>query len=469
MKHNKGRNFNQLFTIAILMVKSTAKRLLFSKKTIGIIVLCLIPILIFSLWHAGVLEAEDKEMKLYANIPDLAEPATDDNISVSIDSIPNFFIDFHEKKISLKMIGTTTGSVDHLTIKLYIYLNESIPIYILNEYSQDLNESVRGPIDYLDLKFIGTGPEGDNDWRTWEFIFQPTSLDLDVLSWFQKEFELNKYGNVSKNEGDDQNKENPEDIALVRLGIYVRAYSDNFSSEQNWTFEYKELYLEFNKYAFSVDYLVLDPDAKKEPENGYEIFFDVALPIYFLFIIPLIALLYSISAIREDIEKHTIVYLITRPISKTEILFYKFKGYFISAWIPLAFSISVSFFIAASKEGAITLHLDYLGTMLLLMTLIILAYGALFFIFSNITSYPIVLSLLYVYFWETTIWQIPNSLSRLSILYHIQCMVDGLLGEIAEVGVYQPFSTLNSFLILICATVGFLVVAIIIFNKRDFE
>lgn len=459
MRKNRKRSLNQYFTIALIMTKATIKRLLFSKKTIGIIVLCLIPILIFGLWHAGVFEEEVDEIKLYATIPELAEPATDQNISVSIDSMHlEFSLDIRESYLVLVIEGQSSGPVDHLTFNLYLYFNEENSTNLISAITNGFLDTIHGPfeIDEVGLRifFKDTSNNSMNNWSTWRFFLElpPQAPNANSASRA-----------MAENGNDNLNEDFPD-----RFGIYVRAYSDNISSAVNWSYDYKEIYFEFDD-SFVVKSRLIDKDVKEKSQNGYEVFFEVSLPLFFLLIIPLVTILYSLSAVREDIEKHTIVYLITRPISKTEIIFYKFKGFFISAWIPLAFSISISFFIIASKEGAILLHLDYLGTMLLLMTLTILAFGAIFFVFSNIISYPIVLSLLYIYFWETTIWQIPNSMSRISILYHVQCVANGLLGDIAHVNVYQPLPVLNSILVLIGVTIGFLVFAIFLFNYRDFE
>lgn len=464
MNHDKKRSINQHLSIALIMTKNTIKRLLFSKKTFGIILLCLIPIIVFSLWSAGVFPKEEERFytTTWKNIPELAEIANDENISVEIQSwdLDIEYSGDQRMPFNLYLNGTTNGPVDHLSIKIYMILSkdsEFIPPFDLTSpinYSE--NGSLHGPIITEKIIFRGDGPNGPNrtnNWSSWIFKWDnmvPFQIPFGATNDFDQIPGLDDLGEFAP-----------------RLGIYIRAYSGNMSIEPKWNFVYKELYLKFEEDTIKIGEVGKDIEIIEYEANGYEVFFEVSLPIFFLLIIPLIAILYSISAIREDIEKHTIVYLITRPVSKTEIILYKFKGYFISTWIPLILSISISFFIAASKEGPITLHLDYLGTMLLVMTLCVLAYGTIFFIFSLISSYPIVLSLVYVYFWELTIWQIPNSLSRFSIMYHLQSIADGLLGEIASVNVYQPFSVTESFLALCGAIFGFFIVAIYIFNKRD--
>ena len=155
-------------------------------------------------------------------------------------------------------------------------------------------------------------------------------------------------------------------------------------------------------------------------------------------------------------------------MSKSEILFWKYKGFFISSWIPIAISMCISFFIVSFHESSPFLHMDYLGILIGLMTLNILVYGAIFFLFAVIIPYPIVISLLYVFFWETIIPLQLSNLNRLSVLYHIQTIAHDTLGDIANVQLYQPINGVVSFLVLIGTIIGILSLAIYIFNYRDF-
>ena len=446
----KGRRLNQIIPIAVITIWATIKRLLFSKKTIGIVVLCLTPIILFSLWRFDMFPQERELLydSNWGNIAELDEEITNENINIGIDPmLMNItFSNFTQGTplLQLSLQGTSSGLVDHLFIKIFIYLDETLPpINLIDQVSPLLNGTLRGPIDFSGLVFKGTGPNGEFDWSSWVF-----------------EMEYRAPSN---------NIENFNGMLASRLGFYIRAFSDNITSEKDWNFVYKELWLEIDGDTVTDSGVVgLDTKDVTFIKDGYNVFFDVVTPLYFILIIPLITILYAISVVREDIENHTIVYLITRPVSKTEIIFYKYKGFFLSAWIPISISLSISYFITVSKEGSIFLHLDYLGTLLFLITLTILAYGAVFFIFALITSHPIVLSLLYVFFLENIISQQSNVINRFSIIFHIQSIADGMLGEIANVGLYQTLNVTDSIIILISSTIVLLGIAFYIFSYRDF-
>lgn len=491
MSVRKKRNLQNIIKMAIRMTYITIRRLLFSKKTIGILCLCFIPIFIFALWSVDAFPEEEELLYdyNYGPKPYYEEEAINENITVDIDANSintELFRGIDDDQVlELSFTGSTFSGypypVDHLSIIIDLYITESFSINIVAFMNNSINGSLHGPIETEEIVFRGTGLNGDNDWQTWEFkwssqiLFNLLKNIQDIIqSYGQFQNDQNfQDGDFNQNPPpfDPDNLDNFLDIKnSTRLGFYIVVYRDNNSIEHNLNFDYIELYPKFigdSVHDFGV--VGLDIVEKEMEYEGYEIFMEVATGLFFLFIIPLITLLYAISAVRDDIENHTIVYLITRPVTKAEILFYKFKGSFISAWIPIVISFSITFFIVAQKEGSLFIHLDYLGTFLILITLSILAYCVIFFIFSLITSYPIVLSLLYVFFWEVLL--IPNQqsvINRFSIMFHIQSIAKGMLGDISKIELYQPLAVTESLLVLFGIIIGFFVLAIIIFNNRDF-
>jgi ABC-2 type transport system permease protein len=436
------------------MTTATIKRLLFSKKTVGIVTLCFIPILIFGLWSAGAFPKD--ESTLYEEnwnlIPELYMPPTDRSISVDIGR-------WNISGQNFEMVGSSQGSIDHLTVTILIYLSDNPEIsepynFTTNSPNASSKGALQGPINYMGVIFEGTGSD-ENDWDTWRLSGEGL---IPILGYTGGSTEFDQLSQLLEEYG----------IETPRVGIYVRAYSDNRTTEEMWNYDYMELYIHLTEDGVVIGEVGVDIETIVHEQDGYDVFMEVAPTLYFLFILPLITILYAISAVREDIENHTIVYLITRPISKTEILLYKFKGYAISAWLPIIISLTISFFIIAAKEGSVTTHLDYLGTLIGLMTLNIIAYGGIFFIFAIITSYPIVISLLYVFFWESIVSSLANVINRFTILFHIQAMADGILGDAANISVYDPSGVLDSFAVLIGVIVALFLIAALLFRYRDF-
>jgi ABC-2 type transport system permease protein len=461
----KNRNFQQFIAIALVMTMATMKRLLFSKKTIGLILLCMIPILVFSLWSVDAFPKDEELLfeQKWRNIPDLTVEPTNDSIEVEITDIELNISPPTENDIyygsKLNVTGITTGKVDHIKIKIYFIVSEDpnfFPPYGLIEIiNSSSNGSMIEPIDPENITFIPTSADDYLPLSSWKFEWI-NMLPSSLIGFVNSQLDNGYY--------DDQYSDyiSQLDDITPRFGLYIQAFSDNVSSEQEWNYAYEEFYLHFIDDDFNAGIVGRDAEVRELEYDGYEIFVNVSLALFFYLIIPLITILYAISAIREDIENHTIVYLITRPISKTEILLYKFKGFFLSTWILIALSLFISFLIV------VTSNIGYLGTFLLLMTLNVLVYGAIFFAFAIITSYPIVLSFLYVFFIENIISNQQNVINRFSVSYHLQTIGDHMLGRIANIGIYDPISATDSTIVLIAVCVITLILAIIIFRTRDF-
>ncbi len=460
------RNFRSFISIGILTTVATIKKLMFSKKMIGIILLCLIPIIVFSLWSGGAFPEDTELIHLnnYGTEPQLPGGIPDNDLEVSInESSINFEVieAQNNKNIGeLSFSGTSSYSkffpVDHLEIQIFLQIKNFFAINLIKNLNESINDTIIGPIETEELIFRGTGAFGINDWSTWEFIWTNESLAFFIPEEF---LDFAQSFGISE--------ENIEEY--IHFGFYIVGYETAIGNEYLVNSIYFELFPIFKDNIVS-DYGLVGYDVLERTieEDGYEIFMNVATFFFFLFIIPLISILFAISSVRDDIENHTIVYLITRPISKTEILFWKYKGFFISSWVPISISMCITFFIVSFHEGSPLNHIDYLAILLGIMTMSVLVYGALFFLFAIITPYPIVISLLYVFFWETIIPNQPNFLNRFSILYHIQTIASDTLGEIANVQLYQPINWVTSFFVLCGTIIAILSLTIYIFSYRDF-
>ena len=462
----KRRDFRTFISIGILTTLTTIKQLILSKKMIGIIALCLIPIIIFSLWSAGAFPEEKMifHANNYALEPELPEGIPDNDLEVSVD---NTSINFEiiPKPLGgnigkLSFTGTSdflnSSSADYLEIQMFLAFEYKFKLNLLNIINESLGNSIIGPAETNEIIFLGTGTNNATKWSTWEFV-----LKHEFLVFIIQENIIQMAQKFGIPEEDIKNS--------IHLGFFIVAYKNVTGTERLVNSIYFELFPIFEGNAISsYGFVGVDVYEETVEEDGYEIFMNIATFFFFLFIIPLISMLFAISAIRDDIENHTIVYLITRPVSKTEILFWKYKGFFISSWVPIAISMCITFFIVSYHEGSVLLHINYLGILIGMMTLSVLVYGALFFLFAVISPYPIVISLLYVFFWETIIPNQLNVLNRLSILYHIQTIAHDTLGEIANVQIYQPINWVTSFFVLLGALIVILSLAIYLYNHRDF-
>jgi ABC-type transport system involved in multi-copper enzyme maturation permease subunit len=473
-KTYRSRDLNQLLQTAKILTFSSIKRLLFSKTTIGLILLCLIPILVFSLWVGGVFPQETEDLyekeivnyknvyesqvvELQKNFGDLSLVKDDLNMSVDItevqfqpaESSNAGAVGGSENLQTIYLRGTTIGNVS--------FLNLSISFHVF-DFSFPFNLSIVGPVENELIRFTGLGAAGPNYWQDWEFELKNVTIPILDLS------QLQGFGiNLEDFTGDE---------TPIRLVVLVQAIDNSSINDDKiiWNFDHKEIYVEIDESGVS-DYGIVGKDIKKKTieTTSYDVFNTVAPQLYFIVIIPLITILYSISVVREDIDTHNIVYLISRPISRAEILLLKFKGFFISTWLLISISMIISFIIIALSEPDKSIQLDSLINLLLISTLNIVVYGALFFVFTLITSYPIILSLLFVFVWENIISSLPSVLNRISISYWVKGLGYRLLPDVGITNVYLPLSVFESTAVLIISAIVFLIIGIFLFYNKEFS
>jgi ABC-type transport system involved in multi-copper enzyme maturation permease subunit len=471
---SKSRDIKQIFQTALIITFSSMRRLLFSKTTIGLILLCLIPILVFGLWVGGVFPEETEDLyekqtvdfneiyesqifELKNNYGEIGLVKDDLNMSVEITEVQfkpvepsSAEVDSGSENLqTIYLRGTTNGNVSYLNLSIFFHVFE---------FSFPFNFSMVGPVENEYLKFIGFGEQGPNYWQEWEFELKNVTIPILDLSQLQ---------GFGINPGDFSGDESP-----IRLVVVVQAIDNSTLTEERltWNFDYKEIYVEIDESGLS-DFGIVGKDIKKKSieASGYDVFNTVAPQLYIIVIIPLITILYSISVVREDIENHNIVYLISRPISKAEILMFKFKGFFISTWLLISVSMIISFIIISFSEPGKAIQFELLTDLLFISTLNILVYGALFFIFTLITSYPIILSLLFVFVWENIISSLPSVLNRISISYWIKSLGYRLLPDVGITNVYLPLSIFESTMVLIISTIAFLIIALYLFYNKQFS
>lgn len=438
----------------------TLRRCLYSKKTIGIIALVLIPIVIANLWVAELIpeeqrqEADDAD-KEYANLPELKEAPTDRSVSVQIDTL-RLYTKLEVANATWQHIlyiyasGTTTGRVDHSGIQMVMYLDQYTIEYILPGGGRwvggpsELSTLPQEPEGITVYRFVGTGPGGVDDWSTWAFELEQNISTEQFQKWVYWE--------------------TPQ-----RLGSLIRAYSDGPNEELQWNQAYNELRL--THYGNLMGTEMVEPSTSEcdEREKGHLMFVNISSALYFMFIIPILTLLYSASAVRDDIDNKTLTYILSRPLSKVEILLAEFKAYFSAAWVIVTLSVTVTFFIFVSKDGNAFAHIGYLGTFILTATLAILFYGALFFLMSVISSHPIIIGLVYAFFWENFVSHLLSQINRFTLTYHVQSIALAMLGTDANVNVYKPSGITDSIISVIVASVIIFIIAILIFRYEEFH
>jgi ABC-2 type transport system permease protein len=167
------------------------------------------------------------------------------------------------------------------------------------------------------------------------------------------------------------------------------------------------------------------------------------------FFMPILALIYGASMIRNEIDDRSITLVITSPIDRR----ISYLGYYLSLVLVLSALLMVIttigwacfFAVKGFDASAFQLLWPYLVT----VCLGAIVYGALFLVFGVVLRHPIYLGLVYVFVWEDFIGSIPGAIGEYTLRHHLMVVASAWVdyGEISTVTGEPLLSALTLFLI----------------------
>jgi len=191
----------------------------------------------------------------------------------------------------------------------------------------------------------------------------------------------------------------------------------------------------------------------------------VVLGAYLGFVLPMFTLAYASGAIGGERETRTLIWLLTRPMPRGAIYLAKFLGAL--PWC-LAFSLG-GFLVLCSvggDPGRIALRLFWPAALA-----ITLALSALFHLFGSLFRWPVVIGLVYVFFFEILVAVLPGSLKLLSLTFYARSLMyneavaAGYPGSMLDVT--GPVSSETAWAVLLAATAGFTVLGMKLFARVE--
>ena len=113
-------------------------------------------------------------------------------------------------------------------------------------------------------------------------------------------------------------------------------------------------------------------------------------------LLPLVTLVLGTTSLGMEIEDGTIVYLLSKPLSRAHVITAKLAASWLPAGVLVALSAAASGGIALQGTGESTLILAFVVS----SALGALAYSALFLFLSLLTTRALIVGLIYVFIWE---------------------------------------------------------------------
>lgn len=185
------------------------------------------------------------------------------------------------------------------------------------------------------------------------------------------------------------------------------------------------------------------------------------------FLLPVWCLAFATEALGGELESRSLVWLLTRPLPRWSIYLAKYV-----AILPWALGFTVGGFAlmcrAAGKPGLESFALYWPaivgGT---------LAFTSLFHLFSAATRRPTVVGLVYCFFLETMLGDMPGLMKRVSVSYYVRCLIFDAAADLGvhpdKPSVYMPVSGSTAWMVLTGITVTSLALGAWMFSRSEYR
>src|SRR5207302_4379280 len=203
-------------------------------------------------------------------------------------------------------------------------------------------------------------------------------------------------------------------------------------------------------------------------QSGFFVFSSyVVFSIFLSFLLPIWSLSFATEALGGERDDRSLIWLLTRPLPRPSIYLAKYV-----ALLPWSLGLNLGGFallcLAAGRPGPQAIRLFWpavlFGT---------LAFAALFHFMGAFFRRPAIIAVVYSFFLETILGNMPGYMKRLSISFYARCM---MFDAAAEQGVqpekpsmYLPVDGQTGMWVLIITTVVLVVAGMVVFARHEYR
>jgi ABC-type transport system involved in multi-copper enzyme maturation permease subunit len=204
-----------------------------------------------------------------------------------------------------------------------------------------------------------------------------------------------------------------------------------------------------------------------DKSSAFFVFSDqIVFRIFTTFLLPIWSLSFATEALGREREARNLIWVLTRPLSRPAIYLAKFV-----AILPWCLALNVGGFwllcLAGGEAGRFAFHVYWpavlCGT---------LAFCSLFHLMGAWFHRPAVVAILYSFFLETVLGNLPGHLKRLSISFYTRCLMFDNAHELGihpeRPTIYSPVSGTTALCVLAAATILCLAAGMIVFSRREY-
>lgn len=188
---------------------------------------------------------------------------------------------------------------------------------------------------------------------------------------------------------------------------------------------------------------------------------------YLGFVLPLFTLSYAAGAFGAERETRSLVWVLTRPVPRSLLYLGKFLG-----TLPWCLLFGLGGFAAVCLAGG-ELGRRAWGLYAPAAAAGTVAFAALFHLFGAVFRRPVVVGLVYVFFYEVLVALLPGGLKLFSLTFYTRCL---MYNSAAAAGYPStlldgtvPVSTPTAAACLTAATVGLTVLGLVLFGRSEYR
>lgn len=189
--------------------------------------------------------------------------------------------------------------------------------------------------------------------------------------------------------------------------------------------------------------------------------------VFLTFLLPVWSLSFATDSLGGERESRSLLWLLTRPLGRPAIYLAKFVSV-----LPWALGLNLGGFavlcLAAGRAGRPALELYWPAVLCGS-----LAFCALFHLFGAIFRHAAIMALVYSFFLEMILGNMPGNMKRVSVGFYTRCMMFERAQEFgfeaAKASVFNPVSGATAAIILLSATLLLVLAGMIVFSRSEYQ
>ncbi len=196
----------------------------------------------------------------------------------------------------------------------------------------------------------------------------------------------------------------------------------------------------------------------------------VMVPLFLQIVLIFVTVVNANALIREEIEDQTLVYFLTRPVSKPMVSTFKYLGGLAAGLVLMVPPMILAYAVTQSYTGdPFGSDLDVLGGFVATTILGGAAYGAFFAFLSVLVRRPLAAGLLFGFVWESFVGSLPGDVPKLSIIHYLKSVLKGVIAVGPATTYRTDISASVASGILVAFTIASLLLTALVFQEMEFR